>query len=427
MSTDNSHKHLTLNERKIIEQSVKNGATKASIAQVLGKDKSTISKEIKLHGEYKQFGSGIKNCARYETCRPGVACPGRECGDYLPFKCSRRDRSPGACNGCSKYAFCRYDKFIYHAEHADAEYRTTLVDSRAGENLTVSEAQRIADIVRPLLEKGQSPYQIIRNHPELGICEKTLYNYIENGTLHEFGLISLDLRRQPSRRMSRKKSRSFKKREDRAFIKNRTYDLYLELLENDPNISVVQMDTVYNDITAGPYMQTFKFLRFGFLFAVFHDTFSSEEMVHGIDILEALLGHSLFINHVGVILTDRGTEFSKPDAMETSILADGARRTSVFYCDPMRSNQKGSLENNHELLRYICPKQTDLRSLGLDSQDKLNLALSHINSSPMESLLGKSPLEMMKFMAPDLFERFESFGIVQIEKDMVTLKPYLLK
>lgn len=427
MSIDNSHKHLTLNERKIIEQSIRNGATKSSIAQVLGKDKSTISKEIKLHGVSKQYGSGIKNCARYESCRPGGACAGRECADYQPFKCSRRDRSPGACNGCSKYAFCRYDKFVYLAEQADAEYRSTLVDSRKGENLTFSEAKRIAETVKPLLEKGQSPYQIIRNHPELGICEKTLYNYIENGTLHEFGLISLDLRRQTSRKMTKKKSQGFKKRKDHAFTRNRTYDLYLELLENDPNISVVQMDTVYNDITTGPFIQTFKFLRFGFLFAVYHDVFSSEEMVHGIDILEALLTHSLFINHVGVILTDRGTEFSKPDAMETSVLIDMAKRTSVFYCDPMRSNQKGSLENNHELLRYICPKQTDLRALGLVSQDKLNLALSHINSSPMESLLGKSPLEMMKFMAPQLFKRFESFGIVQIEKDMVTLKPYLLK
>ena len=73
----------------------------------------------------------------------------------------------------------------------------------------------------------------------------------------------------------------------------------------------------------------------------------------------------------------------------------------------MRSDQKGSLENNHELLRYICPKHADLRALGLVSQDKLNLALSHINSSP---------LEMTKLMPPDLFERFESFGIVQREQ-----------
>ncbi len=32
---------------------------------------------------------------------------------------------------------------------------------------------------------------------------------------------------------------------------------------------------------------------------------------------------------------------------------DGTRRTRVFYCDPMQSGQKGSLENMHRELRYI--------------------------------------------------------------------------
>ena len=47
--TCNKYHHLTLAERQIIETGISHGSTKAAIAKTLGKDKSTIGKEIKLH------------------------------------------------------------------------------------------------------------------------------------------------------------------------------------------------------------------------------------------------------------------------------------------------------------------------------------------------------------------------------------------
>ncbi len=98
-----------------------------------------------------------------------------------------------------------------------------------------------------------------------------------------------------------------------------------------------------------------------------------------------------------------------------------ARRTRVFCCDPMMAGQKGSLENKHEELRYILPKGIDLEALGLRGQDSLNLALSHVNSSPVEKLGGKSPLELAAFLYPDLYERLAAFGIRQVDKDKILL------
>ena len=128
---------------------------------------------------------------------------------------------------------------------------------------------------------------------------------------------------------------------------------------------------------------------------------------------------------MNVLLTDRGSEFYAAKYMETDV--DGTTRTRVFYCDPMQSGQKGSIENNHIQLRYILPKQTDLVSLGLTDQDALNLVLSHLNSAPVEKFGGKSPLEVASFMYHDLYERLISYGIKEIEKDRIVLKPYLLK
>ena len=63
----------------------------------------------------------------------------------------------------------------------------------------------------------------------------------------------------------------------------------------------------------------------------------------------------------------------------------------------------------------------------LNSQEDANLITSHINSFPKERLNGKTPFEMLKFLNPEMAERFIQFGIVEIEKDKVVLKPYLLK
>lgn len=142
------------------------------------------------------------------------------------------------------------------------DYRTTLVDSREGVNLTVQEAKQMAGVIAPLLKQGQSPYQIITNHPELGISEKTLYNYIENDIFHEIaGITVLDLRRQVSRKLLKKKAKIYKKRADRKYLKGRTYRDYQTYLSEHPEVFVVQMDTVYNDETNGPFLQTFKFVR----------------------------------------------------------------------------------------------------------------------------------------------------------------------
>ena len=198
----------------------------------------------------------------------------------------------------------------------------------------------------------------------------------------------MDLRRQVSRKISKKKARGYKKRADNKHLLGRTHKDYFNNMAENPDVFVTQMDTVYNNETKGLFIQTFKFLCAGILFAIRHDTKTAE-------------------------------------AMKTS--SDGSHRTRVFYCDPLNSSQKGSLENKHIELRYILPKGTDLNAIGLTDQDALNLALSHVNSSPVEKLGGKSPLELADFMYHDLYEKLAAFGIRQIDKDKIVLKPYLLK
>lgn len=425
MSNSNAFSHLTLEERRIILTGIVNGSIKTAIAQTIGKDKSTVGKEIKLHRTLTHKCKMPLECNNYRKCPFNRQCS-LDCPEYVPFRCSRRDRTPGACNGCSNWSRCRFDKYQYCPEDAQMDYRSTLIDSRQGVNLTSQEAKAMADIIKPLLKQGQSPFQILSNHPELGISEKTLYNYIENDVFHEIaGITVMDLRRQVSRKISKKKSKGYKKRVDRKYLQERTYKDYKEYISENPDVFITQMDTVYNDETNGPFIQTFKFVNAGILFGIYHETKTAQSMKEGVDLLESILGTELFRKYVHILLTDRGSEFTAADAMETS--SDGTRRTRVFYCDPMQSGQKGTLENKHIELRYVLPKSTDLRALGLVDQAALNLTLSHVNSAPVEILGGKSPLDLADFMYHDLYEKLDAFGIHKIEKDKVILKPYLLK
>ena len=185
------------------------------------------------------------------------------------------------------------------------------------------------------------------------------------------------------------------------------------------------MDTVYNDVSNGPFIQTFKFLQYDLLICIYHESKTTDEMLRGILLLEQYLDLDIFNAEVEVLLTDRGSEFVS--ASEAEYREDGSRRTRVYYCDSMCSWQKGSLENVHLLLREICPNKTDLYASGLTSQEKANIISSHINSYPKKKLKGKSSFQLLEFINPDMADRLYQAGLFAVQSDEVTLKPYLLK
>lgn len=59
------------------------------------------------------------------------------------------------------------------------------------------------------------------------------------------------------------------------------------------------------------------------------------------------------------------------------------------------------------------------------TQEKIDLMFSHINSVPRKSLGGKIPYEAFEFFYGK--ETLDLLNIQRIEKDKVTLQPYLLK
>ena len=405
--------HLTLDERKIIQAGIENNSTKADIARTIGKDSTTVAKEIRKHRKLKPrntFNDPIL-CAHFKSCRKGCS---KKCENFQEPKCNRRDKSPGACNKCDKMGKCRFDKYFYHAVSADEEYRRDLVDFREGLNLTTKERDRISGIISPLLKQGQSVHQILSAHPEIKKCEKTIYTYIENGVFKDANVDNFSLKEQVNRKLAKK----YKPRKEPVNFIGRKYADFLAFRDANPEVPVTQMDTVYNS-PSGPYLQTFLFEKTAFMFGFIHKEKTNENMASSIDLLQNALSMEMFSMLLSIILTDRGTEFEKWQLFELDSM--GHTRLNIFYCDPMQSSQKPHVENNHNYIRDIIPNGYPLDSV---SQSDINLMFSHINSTPRRSLGDKSPYETLSFMYGENVAK--ALNITNIPRDNVILKPYLI-
>ena len=180
------------------------------------------------------------------------------------------------------------------------------------------------------------------------------------------------------------------------------------------------MDTLYNH-QSGPYIQTFIFENTGFMIGILHKEKTADSMSNALNTIQDILTSNEYESLFSLLLTDRGSEFSKPIQFEINHNT-GEVKGKIFYCDPQHSSQKPHVENNHILIRDILPKKMDLSFL---TQEKLNIMFSHLNSTPRASLGGKTSYEVFTFLYGKVVAK--KLQITEIKKDDVCLTPSLLK
>lgn len=190
--------HITLEQRDTILIEIKKGATLNEIAQKIGKDPTSVSKEIRKHRYIKESKRGdylrsyccicskVKECKKTKVCSTSciyeckkccVTDPTLICKDFVIKTCSRLTRFPYVCNGCQKTGTCRINHYFYDPSIAQNEYKDTLVSSRSGINCTEDAFKKLDDIISDGVKKGKSIYAILLNHPEINISERTIYRY----------------------------------------------------------------------------------------------------------------------------------------------------------------------------------------------------------------------------------------------------------
>ena len=186
-----NQKHMDQEDRIVIEKGLDVSKSMRAIAAELGKDPTTISKEIKLHRilqKHNSFNEKPNRCALAKDCHRKNLCETysplckrecrhcnqchRHCPDFKPFDyhCPLTDKAPFVCNACSRKSGCRLDKYYYRATTAQKQYRTVLVESRKGINISPDELALLDETVSALVRQGQSVYTILQNHPEISQC-----------------------------------------------------------------------------------------------------------------------------------------------------------------------------------------------------------------------------------------------------------------
>lgn len=433
-SIPGNQKHMTMDNRVAIEKGLDTKLSLRSIAMQLGKDPTTIAKEIKKHRtfqEHNHYNEPKNKCVHALSCKKknicGLFAPvckracrfcnhcNSHCPDFTPrsYHCDKLDKAPFVCNGCERKTACRLDKAFYRATTAHRQYKTVLVESRAGINISPENLTCLDALVTPLIKQGQSPYMILQTHPELTLSEKTLYNYIDSGAL---SVRNLDLPKKVKYKVRADNSPS----SGSEVFEGRTYKDYQSFLKEYPDTRVTEMDTVVGCEGSTKVLLTLHFSGCSFMMAYLLENKEAAGVKAVLDRIEEAAGTYEFATAFSVILTDRGGEFKIPDALECG--KDNIIRTSVYYCDPMCSWQKPHCEKNHEYIRKICPKGTSFDDY---TQKDIDLMMSHINSSVRESLGGLTPFALAKLTLPK--EVLDCFGLTEIPPDKVILTPELLK
>lgn len=393
MNKEKKNKHMTLDDRIEIQECLTKGMTFKSIAKRIGKSPTTVSREVKAH--LKAYTNGF--------VKTEAVCP-------LLLK------APFVCNGCEKKSrsSCQFKRQVYVAKKAQAEYETQLTDARTGIPLNKAAFYETEEIISSAVLGGQHIYHAIMAN-NLPISVSTVYRHIKKGY---YRVSPLDLPRMVKFKPRKEKEPDYV---PYAAKQNRSYKDYLAFVDDNPDISIIQFDTVIGKV-GGKVIMTIHFTAWDFMIGILLDNKTAAESASKIIKLKAELknfGFS-FGNIIPLILTDNGGEFSNVSAFEND--EDGNLETHMFFCDANAPYEKPHIEKNHTLFRDIVPSGSSFDDF---NQDTVNLIFSHINAVKRKQFNGKSAYDMFTFAYSQ--ELASALGIKFIPSNDVIQSPKLLR
>ena len=437
------HKHLSTSQRIHIEKGLNDGLPFAANARKLDKHPSTIAKEVKKYRTLQPREKDPKKparCALFKECTLRFLCDKKDCvkmckscydvkllvskcsylcSEYREPQCASISKAPFVCNHCARQRTCNKEKAYYIAQNADQSSQELLVSCRQGINQAPADIAMLDTLISPLLAQGQSLAHIYAFHGhEIPCSRKTLYNYIDQGV---FTAKNIDLRRKVRYKCKPRKTGTRVSLAAKEFRIGRTYEDFQKFIQENPDIPVVELDTVEGgrDNSTQAFLTIF-FRNCSLMLIFVLQEKSQDQVIKVFDYLTEKLGIKVFQELFPVILTDNGVEFQFPERLECD--KNGEIRTKIFYCNPNSSWQKGRIEKNHEYIRYVIPKS---QSLDHYKQRDACVLMNHINSEARDSLNGCTPFRLSKMLLNNRLHRL--LCLQEIPGDQVHLKPSLLK
>ena len=330
--------HLTLSDRIVIERGINNELTFATIARILDRSPSSISREVKRYRVVIQSNHSFNgndctkraSCLRNRICDdapvhgctksrckscPDILCT-TICPQYESPNCSKLDKPPYVCIGCDDQKKCKKNHAYYAANRADTAHKRNIRDSHKGIRMSPEELTELGELIQPLIRRGQSLNHICTTlGDKIKVSEKTLYNYIDSCV---FDVRNIDLPKKVKYKHRREK-KVLTKLEYR-YRQGRTYEDFKAFIEANPGISVTELDTVKGKRSGGGKVLLTMIINDTSFMPVFLIRNCTQESVLAVfDHLTDLLGLETFRKLFPVFLTDNGVEFKDPESLEYGV------------------------------------------------------------------------------------------------------------
>ena len=391
-----NYNQLNYSQRETIQILFNKGKNFTDIGLAIGKDRTTIAKEIKRNRYIKSNFYDAFN-------KQGIAEAINKC-DIL--------KTRYVCNNCPLKNTCNKHHLYYEYRQAQKHYEEQLALSRSGVDITPEEIEEIErQIVHLIKNKKQSVNQVFINHPDILYFSKTtFYKYVDLGV---FSLTNADLPKLIKYK-KRKQGKDKKNKRELALLKGRTYEDFILFTTNHPQMNVVEMDTVIGKRNNVKCLLTLYIRRTHFMLIFLLNKKDSASVNARINFLKEKLGIKLYSKVFRIFLTDNGTEFFSVLNFEKDLEND-KKVSNIFFCHPYSSYEKHGVEVNHEYIRRVLPKGTSFSNLNDDIVKNLQ---DNINAIPRLSLDGQTPYDLTKKLYPELIELLDCR---YIEPDNVSL------
>lgn len=436
------YKQLTLKERKEIEEGLNRGDSFRAIARLIERNPSTVSREVRENRyvracRIRKGACRDRNwCKRVEVCAEcvckGAFCVGcnmRDCRDEClvyaeQTTCDILVHAPWVCNGCRKkrYGCNRPNRYIYEASVAQKSADERRRESRRGIDMDQERAEIALAQIKDGLNRGLSPYEIsVLYEDKVGVHRSTIYRWVEAGF---GGMANIQLERKVGFKPRTKK----KQKKTTAHSPKRSHDEF-EKLPEQRKAARTEMDSVCGRKVDTQAVLTLYNLPCHIQLGLLLEEHDCNHVKDELRKVRSGMPKRMYERWMRTALTDNGEEFADEDGIGRLLgeqEMNGSYQIHLYYCDPRQSQQKGGCEKNHTEMRQILEKGMfvfdDL------TREDLRVLMSHINSNPRESLGGKSPIQMLRFVYgdEDANALLNAFGIEEIQRDKLMLKPEIL-
>ena len=244
-------------------------------------------------------------------------------------------------------------KYSAYKAQRDADYNATA----KGAQLKIGNDHDFARFVETMILSGYSPEALLGfikdNNLEFKtkVCRVTLYSYIDKGIFRNIS--NKNLLRKSKKRKYKKIRRAKKLPRIDHSIEKRPKEI-----QDRISFGHWELDSVIGKQTKGKTILSFTERKTRMQLILVAKDKSAASTVNALNHIERKIGIRNFRKIFKSFTCDNGTEFSNTNGMEFS--PSGKQRTTVYYCHPYCSSERGSNENQTGFIRRFIPKGTPI-------------------------------------------------------------------